>query len=379
MPDPLNPFPGDSTPAAGSGTREQPPSSSVSGVADWINLLKSLFLGVTLTAFFYEVFPVPFLDPGRLLSVFDNWVSEVIVGLSLWSLFLLLFKYLAHRRQAWVRRAFDQPAIRAVLGRDLPAREADAALTELTAELRRAKRRRFDASILYIRVQRVLRAFEARAGKEQISDLLQAQAEIDVKRLATSYSIIQFFIWAIPIWGFIGTVLGIADAVQQFSAFIQTAETGAQFTVQMRSALGGVTGGLAVAFNTTFVALVLVMPVMLIASMLQKAEEELLLSIEEFCLEELLPRLRIVPGDAAGEGFDDHLDRILRLSNTWLARLEPAIAGFNRQTEMLSHQLAGVQPLVKDFTDRLLQGRSVRLPAVEPAQPEGRLDEEPNG
>jgi biopolymer transport protein ExbB/TolQ len=108
-----------------------------------------------------------------------------------------------------------------------------------------------------------------------VGDLLEAQAAIDVKKLEASYSIVQFFIWAIPIWGFIGTVLGIADAVQEFSNFIQTAETGVQFTTQMRSALGGVTSGLAVAFNTTFLALVLVMPVMLITSMLQKAEEEL--------------------------------------------------------------------------------------------------------
>ena len=332
-----------------------------------MDLLKSLFLGATATAFIYEVFPLKFLDPGRVLSVFDNWVSEVIVALALWSLFLLMFRYLAHRRQARVHEAFSHPRVRTLLERDLLAREADALAVSLTAELGALHLKHSTQSLMYIRVMRLLHAARTAPKKEGVSDMLDAQAQIDVKKLETSYSIVQFFIWAIPIWGFIGTVLGIADAVHEFSGFIQTAEAGAQFTTQMRAALGGVTSGLAVAFNTTFLALVLVMPVMLIASMLQKAEEELLLAIEEYCLQNLLPRLALHPSEQlGGEVFEDHLNRIQQLSATWLARLEPVIGEVTRQAEMLGHQLAGVQPLVKEFTDRLLQ------PGTEaPAPPSG--------
>jgi len=172
--------------------------------------------------------------------------------------------------------------------------------------------------------------------------------------------VLQVFIWAIPILGFIGTVLGIGNSVNEFSQFIQTAEGGGEFTAQMRAALGGVTSGLAVAFNTTYLALVLVIPVMLITSFLQKSEEEYLLDIEEFCLERLLPRLHVKPGEEAlAEGYEDHLHRIMRLSETWLGQFEPLVQGLSRQAEMMSHQLTGIQPLVKEFTDRLLlRGRS---------------------
>lgn len=355
MSDPVSPGAGAPAPGA-SGPRAAFAALPAAMASDRLDLLKSLFLGLTLTAVFYEVFPLPFLEQGRVLAVFDNWVSEVIVGLSLWSLFLLMFKWLAHRRQARVREAFNRPRMQALLARDTFAREADSLAAAITAELEQMKLKHFRRSTMYIRVMRVLHAVRSMPKKEGISDLLDAQAQIDIKKLDTGNAIISFFIWAIPIWGFIGTVLGIADAVYQFSNFIQTAETGAQFTMQMRSALGGVTGGLAVAFNTTFVALVLVMPVMLISSLLNKAQEELLLSIEEFCLEELLPRVHILPGEDLGaESFEDHLHRIQQLSNTWLGRMEPIIAQFSRQAEMVSHQMAGIQPVVKEFTDRLIE------------------------
>ncbi len=48
------------------------------GWNDNLDLLKALLLGGVLTALFYEVFPIPFLDQGRLLALFenDNWVSR---------------------------------------------------------------------------------------------------------------------------------------------------------------------------------------------------------------------------------------------------------------------------------------------------------------
>jgi hypothetical protein len=219
---------------------------------------------------------------------------------------------------------------------------------------------------VYRRVLRVLTFVRAASKKEGLDNLLDYQAEIDLKKLETSYTVLQVFIWAIPILGFIGTVMGIGASVNEFSQFIQTAEGGGEFTGQMRGALGGVTSGLAVAFNTTFLALVLVVPVMLLTSVLHKGEEELLLEIEEYCLEDLLPLLHVKPGEEVlAEGYEDHLHRIMRLSETWLSQFEPLVSRLSRQAEMMSHQLSGVQPLVKDFTDRLLQrGRGAPPPPL---------------
>jgi len=321
---------------------------------DNLALLKGLFLAVLVTALLYEVFPLPFIDQQRVLLLFDNLVSELIVGLTLWSLFILLFKALDYRRQARARQAFDAPAVRELLGAGVYARNAADVLDELRARLAQRKLKRLEETVAFRRVARVLQYIRSVPKKESINDLLDYQAQIDVKKLESSYTVLQVFIWAIPILGFIGTVLGIGEAVNEFAGFIQTAEGGAQFGAQMRAALGGVTSGLAVAFNTTFLALVLVIPVMIATSFLQKQEEENLLAIEEFCLEKLLPHLHVTPADDLHESYDEHLHRIMQLSQTWLSQFEPLVRNVARHSEMLSHQLAGVEPLVKEFTDSLL-------------------------
>lgn len=329
------------------------------GWSDNLDLLKALFLGGVLTAFFYEVFPIPFLDQGRLLALFenDNWVSPVIVAMTFWSLFILLFKLWRFRMQNRAWQNFHHPAVVALLGQKIYARDVDRVVTDLREALGKLQTRRFENSIIFRRVLRVLYFIRGAAKKEGLDTLLDYQGQIDLKKLETSYTVLQVFIWAIPILGFIGTVLGIGFSVNEFAQFIQAAEAGEQFNAHMRSALGGVTGGLAIAFNTTFLALVLVIPVMLLTSFLHKSEEEFLLEIEEYCMEELLPRLHVNPGEeVVTEGYEEHLHRIMRLSQTWLSQFEPLVSRLSQQSEMMSHQLSGIQPLVKEFTDRLIAG-----------------------
>jgi biopolymer transport protein ExbB/TolQ len=376
-PAPTAPAPGSADPApqADAAAAPLPIAPLVRGWSDNLDLVKSLFLGLVLTALFYEVFPVPFLDRGRLLSMIqnDNWVTPVIVGMAFWSLFLLWFKLLRHRaqRRAWL--AFRQPQVAALLGRTIYARDAEQVIAALRETLQGLRVKHFEASVVYRRVLRIFTFMRTASKKEGLDTLLDYQADIDLKKLESGYIVLQVFIWAIPILGFIGTVLGIGDSVNEFAQFVQTAEGGGEFTGQMRAALGGVTSGLAVAFNTTFLALVLVIPVMLLTSFLQKNEEELLLEIEEFCLEELLPRLQVRPGEEVlAEGYEDHLHRIMRLSETWLGQFEPLVQRLSRQAEMMGHQLTGIQPLVKDFTDRLLaraRPGPAERPGGESAQP----------
>lgn len=370
-------------PAVGAHPAEKAPSASPPGAGapgggalltsfrgrrDNFDLLKALFLGVSVTALFYEVFPLPFIEQGRVLTLFDNPISEVITAMTFWSLFILFFKMLRFRLQQKAIQAFADPGIQGVLAKGVYARDVDEVLEKLREGFRRFQIKAYESSVIFRRVFQVLHFIRSVPKKESVNGLLEYQAEIDLKKLESGYSILQVFIWAIPILGFIGTVLGIGEAVSQFSIFIQTAESGAQFSAQMRNALGGVTGGLAVAFNTTFLALVLVIPVMILTSLLQKNEEELLLAVEEYCLDELLPYLRITPSnDAVTETFDEHMHRLMLLSNNWLEQMEPLVARLSQQAAMVGSQIEGVQPVVKAFTDRLLgQPKAAPEPATPP-------------
>ena len=68
------------------------------------------------------------------------------------------------------------------------------------------------------RVLRVLEHFRARNNNSEAAGLLSTQSDIDANAVATSYSLIKVFIWAIPILGFIGTVYGLGSAVGSFGA-----------------------------------------------------------------------------------------------------------------------------------------------------------------
>lgn len=315
-----------------------------------LDLLKAFFLALTLTAFLYEVFPLPLVEPGRLLSVFDNAVSEGIVALAAWGLFALGLKALRHRYDGKALALLGSPQGREALELSvLPAAETNPGAA-LLAFMRRTRSRWARDGMVERRLAALSRLLEPPAVTGVQRSLL-AQSEIDARRLDSAYAAIRVLIWAIPIVGFIGTVLGIGDANVEFSRFVQGADPASLAGTQMRTALSGVTGGLAMAFNTTFLALALVIPIMLWGSLLQKWEEDLLLSLDEFCLWELGRRLK-----ATWSGGPENAEaRRLAEPPEVMAQLERAVANFSRQADLTAHQLAGVQPLVKDFTDRLLE------------------------
>ena len=321
---------------------------------DNLFLLKSLFLALVFTAVFYEIFPLPLFSEQRLVDLFDNWVSETIVGMTAWSLFLLGFKYLRFRREQQADTLFAHATVKAVFAQGVFPRDMDQVLARLNSALAALAPKGIARTTIHQRVLALLRFVRATPTKEALQDMLNHHAEVAYKRMEASYVVLQVFIWAIPILGFIGTVLGIAQAVYEFSDFIQTVEQGAQFNTQMRTALGGVTGGLAVAFNTTFLALVLVIPVMLATTFLQKLEEEMLLTVEEYCMEEILPHLQLTLAQAGDERFEEHLLRLQQLSQAWATQLEPLVQNLALKSDALGLQMGGVQPLIKNFTDALL-------------------------
>ena len=105
-----------------------------------------------------------------------------------------------------------------------------------------------------------------------------------------SYSLIKGLIWAIPVLGFIGTVQGLSKAIGGFGSVLnQTTDIG-----ELRPALQSVTGGLSVAFETTFVALVAALVIQLLLTVVRKGEEQLLDDCKEYCQRHVISRLRIV-------------------------------------------------------------------------------------
>ncbi|MGK5091053.1 MotA/TolQ/ExbB proton channel family protein [Deltaproteobacteria bacterium TL4] len=322
---------------------------------DYTDAFKALLLSLIFTSIFYLVFPIPATDNEYIQQLFTGHVSESITWLTLWSVFIILFKFHRHRKQIKAYHAFRHQSVHQVISRGILVKEVQQKLDEVSQLLQQQGISHFQESLIFCRIRRVLHYIRTVPKKEESHTIMNYQAEIDYNHLENGYTLLNVFIWAIPILGFIGTVFGIGEAIGEFSEFIRSVNT-VNLGGQMRSALGGVTSGLSIAFNTTFLALICVIPIMVITSFLRKAEEDLLLLVEEYCLEELLPQIHIHPGeDQPTGGLDNHLYQLMQFSENWMSQIAPLFNSMTRYAENLKAQIEGLQPLVRDFSNSFFQ------------------------
>ncbi len=97
------------------------------------------------------------------------------------------------------------------------------------------------------------------------------------RRSEESYLIPRFISWAVPILGFIGTVLGISLAADGIRNIV-----GSQAGLSgLSSDLGAAIAPLGIAFDTTLIALSLSVVLTLIQTLVQRAEESALVEMED--------------------------------------------------------------------------------------------------
>ena len=320
-----------------------------------LNTFKALILSLLFTGIFYLVFPMPVIRSEYWQQLFSGRISETIFALILWSLFLIFFKWRQFRQQYRAYVAFRNQVLHDSLTKGIFVKDVDERIAEISQFMQEQKVKKFQDSIIFRRVRRTLRHLKAIPKKEEITSILNYQAEIDHNRMQSGYALLNVFIWAIPIIGFIGTVFGIGQSIGEFSDFIRNTN-GTDINSQMRSALGGVTSGLSIAFSTTFIALVGVVPIMMLASSLRKLEDDLLLSVEEYCLEDLLPNLHLRPGDEAlDDAVSEHLEQMAEFSENWRKQVSPVLESVEQHSKGLVAQVGGLQPLIKKFSESLLE------------------------
>ena len=143
--------------------------------------------------------------------------------------------------------------------------------------------------ILLNRVERALSNLHNMGNVSDVSQILKTQAEYDEEQMASSYTLVQGLAWAIPVLGFIGTVLGLSQAIAAFGGALQT---GSDFAL-LKGSLQAVTAGLATAFETTLVALVAALVIQLRSTILQARESEFLDACNDYCHANIVAKLRL--------------------------------------------------------------------------------------
>jgi biopolymer transport protein ExbB/TolQ len=248
-----------------------------------VNSWLSALLGVALTLLFYgAIFLVRDSAVGAMFTQ-RGFVPYTIVFLASWSLAILFLK---SQKLALQRKSLQYVVVPADHSFVLSSATVNDVIAKIYETVDDPKH-----FLLFNRIVIALSNLRNLGRVSDVDDILRSQASHDESLVETSYSLLRGFVWAIPVLGFIGTVMGLSTAIGGFAAVLQSAED----LSQIKSSLQGVTGGLATAFETTLQALVAALIIQLILTFLKKSEEEFLDECSEYCVRNVVNRLRIMP------------------------------------------------------------------------------------
>ncbi len=133
----------------------------------------------------------------------------------------------------------------------------------------------------------------------ELGDLLRRRAEADRQRSMVAYLIPKFLVWAMPIFGFIGTVLGIGEAIGGLGVGVEGAGSAGDISKQ----LGSVASSLGVAFDTTLVGLMMSFIALLVQTLVQRQEFQVLADVEDYLTYRLQSRIRTETQDVRIENL----------------------------------------------------------------------------
>ncbi len=215
------------------------------------------------------------------------------------------------------------------------------------------------------RIRKALEFFYVRQSNPEVAQMLNSQSEVDAAKAAGSYSMVKVFLWAIPIMGFIGTVVGIGGAIGGFDAVLD----GGGDMSAIKEPLGKVLGSMSSAFDTTLLALVFSILLSFPASALQGNEDDLVTDVDEYCIDNLLKRLNDggagghvdeseagllkAIGDAIANNQKDIMGRFEGAQKDMAGNLSKQVEHHGKVAEAVDKQLAAISERTEKYESKL--------------------------
>ena len=293
----------------------------------------------------------------RLFRPPGGWVMSLVPGLIVfvlvWTLMDLALKY----RTALVNEAdLDQREIRQLprMVAQEPTGVTQRRLLQLEGRDRPVVRR-----LLWL-----LHYLESNDDAQRTHELLRHQSDLDADTAAASYRTVKLFIWAMPILGFVGTVLGISLAVGGFSNFLTT-NLDIDDVSRVTSELGNVASGLSFAFDTTLLGLLAGLVANVFSSNVQKRDERFFTRLDELGLSIVANRAGVGPvpdhqAAGAGEGgaaFQEAMRARLHDLSTVIVRTQEVMDGLastsTRMNSGLTESISAVRRTVEELGTNL--------------------------
>jgi biopolymer transport protein ExbB/TolQ len=210
------------------------------------------------------------------------------------------------------------------------------------------------------RLRAVLHFLGSRGSAAGLDDQMRTLADNDALTLEGSYALTRFITWAIPILGFLGTVLGITQAISGVTPEM------------LETNLSYVTDGLALAFDTTALGLGLTMITMFVSFLVERVEQGVLDQVDHYVDSQLAHRFE----QAAGADGDfvaalRQNTQVLLQATEQLVQRQAAVWGQTLQE--LERRRAGVEDrlfrqltaAVEGALDRTQETHARRLQALE--------------
>ena len=135
-----------------------------------------------------------------------------------------------------------------------------------------------------------LHRFHATASIQDASNAVKERAEIAADQLDSSLSLVRYIAWAIPAIGFVGTVRGIGDAL----SFAEQA---------IKGDISALTANLGLAFNSTFVGLMLCIVLMYVLHIVQSQQESFVIETQTYCRDKLIDVMKVPTKEEAARSF----------------------------------------------------------------------------
>lgn len=281
-------------------------SQSIAAKLGW-----PILIGTALTVVFYAAIHIGILPEHDLLRYFTaHPVEYAEVGMFMIGVAALLLK-----------GAQLVGEFRSLAEVDLPPEPSGRTPVERTPALIEALYQlpgNLQQTLLFQRLSKGLHHVQAAQSAAALQDEMKYLADIDQERAEHDYSLVRIVIWATPMLGFLGTVIGITMALGDLSPEALVNEP--------KVAMEGLLFGLSVAFDTTALALTLSIVLMFAQFVLGRIESELLTNIDAIANDELSSRF-----ETEGSGSDPNVQAVRRMSERTIQATQDLVV---RQTEL---------------------------------------------
>lgn len=333
-----------------------------------VNFWISLGIGAGLTVVWFGLmklihasFPA---DPnvegskaGTYLSILfleRSWVQVATTALSFWTLGILILKSAHIQRQ-------KRSLLIEILPQDISPEINIHSIADFYDHVVGLPQR-LHHSFMFHRIRKGLEFFYIRESNTEVASMMSSQSDIDANSISGSYALTKVFLWAIPIFGFVGTVLGIGAAIGNFAEALAGSDPDA-----LMNGLKDVLAGLGTAFDTTFLALVFSILLMIPASALQAAEEEVLNQVDEYCNDNLIKRLNDggsgaqftdaaalkALGEAIAASNKDVVGKFGEIHGNMKEVYDQQTSHYQKVAEAVDKQLGSIDARAKNYETRL--------------------------